>query len=318
MLFEVGKSGANGLAVKLRIWGVFSLEEQGCWLKTSVEGQLLTVEGGGDWIVTCSAHLDGLFDGLLFDGIRNVTFDVSGLTALDTAGAHIIHRTMSELDKRDIVTELAELDAAYKPLLTTVTEADDQPHKALHEEPHFILAMFELVGRTFVDAMIEAKRLVNFFGIRIIAFGSAITKPRRLHPIALINQIEQTGLNSIPINCLLNFLIGGVITDQGAVQLRQFKAEYKDRLSTETSTLSSASTPPTNRVRVNAKLVKMPWREIIASESFERKVPATQNLMEAITGAFDESLGKVLKAIVIWTLNNGDANKPERLRTPKS
>ena len=82
--------------------------------------------------------------------------------------------------------------------------------------------------------------------------------------------------------------------------------------------LSSASTPPTIRVHINAKLVKMPWREIIASETFERIVPATQNLMEAITGAFYESLGKILKAIVIWTLNNGDANKPERLRTPKS
>ena len=80
--------------------------------------------------------------------------------------------------------------------------------------------------------------------------------------------------------------------------------------------LSSASTPPTIRVHINAKLVKMPWREIIASETFERKEPATQNLMEAITGAFYESLGKTLKAIVIWTLNNGDANKPERLRTP--
>ena len=225
MLFEVGKSGANGLAVKLRIWGVFPLEEQGCWLKTSVEGQSLTVEGGGDWTVTRSAHLDGLFGGLMFDGIRNVTVDVSGLTALDTAGAHIIHRTMSELDKRGIATELAGLDAAYKPLLTIVTEADDQPHEALHEEPHFILAMFERVGRTFVDAMIEAKRLVNFFGLTIIAFGSAITRPRRLRPIALINQIEQTGLNAVPIVCLLNFLIGIVIAYQGAVQLRQFGAE---------------------------------------------------------------------------------------------
>ena len=109
------------------------MEEQGCWLKTSVEGQLLTVEGGGDWTVTRSAYLDGLFGGLLFDGIRNVTFDVSGLTALDTAGAHIIHRTMSVLDKRGIAKELAGLDAAYKPLLTIVAEADDQLHEALHE-----------------------------------------------------------------------------------------------------------------------------------------------------------------------------------------
>ncbi|MEC8204320.1 MAG: hypothetical protein VX075_12645, partial [Pseudomonadota bacterium] len=87
MLFKVGKSGANGLAVKLRIWGAFSLEERGCWLKTSVEGQSLTVEGGGDWTMTCYAHLDGLFGGLMFDRIRNVAADVSGLTTSDTSGA---------------------------------------------------------------------------------------------------------------------------------------------------------------------------------------------------------------------------------------
>lgn len=127
---------------------MFSLEEQGCWLKTSVEGQLLTVEGGGYWTVTHSAHLDGLFGGLLFDGIRNVTFDVSGLTALDTAVAHIIHRTKSELDKHGITTELAGLEAAYKPLLTIVTEAYDQLYEALHEVPHFILAMFKRVDQS--------------------------------------------------------------------------------------------------------------------------------------------------------------------------
>ncbi|MEC7302534.1 MAG: STAS domain-containing protein, partial [Pseudomonadota bacterium] len=121
------------------------MEEQGSRLKTSVEGQLLTVEGDGDWTVTRSAHHDGLFGGFLFDGIRNVTFDVSGLTALDRAGANIIHRTKTELDKRGIATELVGLDTAFKPLLTIFTEADDQLHEAVQEEPHFILAMFERV-----------------------------------------------------------------------------------------------------------------------------------------------------------------------------
>ena len=151
--------------------------------------------------------------------------DVAGLTALDTAGAHIIHRLMNELDRVGIEAVLSGLAVAYRPLLEIVAEADDQPHEPLHEESHFILAMFERVGRALIDALIEAKSLVNFFGLTIIAFGSAIAKPRRLRPIALINQIEQTGFNAVLIVCLLNFLIGIVIAYQGAVQLRQFGAE---------------------------------------------------------------------------------------------
>lgn len=201
------------------------MEEQSCWLRTSVEGQSLTVTGGGDWTVQNLAYLDPLLGGLEFDKFSHVTMDVAGLTALDTAGAHIIHRLMNELDRVGIEAVLSGLAVAYRPLLEIVAEADDQPHEPLHEESHFILAMFERVGRALIDALIEAKSLVNFFGLTIIAFGSAIAKPRRLRPIALINQIEQTGFNAVLIVCLLNFLIGIVIAYQGAVQLRQFGAE---------------------------------------------------------------------------------------------
>ena len=201
------------------------MEEQSCWLRTSVEGQSLTVNGGGDWTVQNLAYLDPLLGGLEFDNFSHVTMDVAGLTALDTAGAHIIHRLMNELDRVGIEAVLSGLAVAYRPLLEIVAEADDQPHEPLHEQSHFILAMFERVGRALIDALIEAKSLVNFFGLTIIAFGSAIAKPRRLRPIALINQIEQTGFNAVLIVCLLNFLIGIVIAYQGAVQLRQFGAE---------------------------------------------------------------------------------------------
>ena len=201
------------------------MEEQSCWLRTSVEGQSLTVNGGGEWTVQNLAYLDQLLGGLEFDNFSHVTLDVAGLTALDTAGAHIIHRLMNELDRGKIEVVLSGLAVAYRPLLEIVAEADDQQHDPLREDSSLILAMFERVGRALIDALIEAKSLVNFFGLTIIAFASAIAKPRRFRPIALINQIEQTGFNAVLIVCLLNFLIGVVIAYQGAVQLRQFGAE---------------------------------------------------------------------------------------------
>ena len=201
------------------------MEEQGCWLKTAVEGQTLTIRAGGEWTVERAGQLDALVGGLPMGSVQAVRFDVSSLTALDTAGAWIMRRTLALFEDKGIASEIAGLDPAYKPLLDIVDEADKQPHEPLREEPHFILAMFERVGRTLCDALRESKLLVNFFGLTISTLVSAIAKPKRLRPVALINQIEQTGLNAVPIVCLLNFLIGIVIAYQGAVQLRKFGAE---------------------------------------------------------------------------------------------
>ncbi|MGH6931055.1 MAG: ABC-type transport auxiliary lipoprotein family protein [Dongiaceae bacterium] len=56
-------------------------------------------------------------------------------------------------------------------------------------------------------------------------------------------------------------------------------------------------------VRINAKLVQMPDRKIIASETVSRRVPAASAKFVDIIAAFDGALGKVLKEIVVFTLN---------------
>ena len=53
---------------------------------------------------------------------------------------------------------------------------------------------------------------------------------------------------------------------------------------------------------MNAKLVEMPERRIVSSNTFERKVPAASNSFKDIIEAFDEALGHVIKSIVISTL----------------
>lgn len=78
-------------------------------------------------------------------------------------------------------------------------------------------------------------------------------------------------------------------------ELREFQAEFY------------RSATPSVRVAINAKLVQMPRRTIIGSQSFESEAPAkTDDLTEIIT-AFDEALGRVLKTLVEWTLRTGEA-----------
>ena len=76
-------------------------------------------------------------------------------------------------------------------------------------------------------------------------------------------------------------------------EIRELQAEYLD------------STVPSANVAMNVKMVAFPLRDIIASESFSRRVTATTDSMDAVVVAFDEALGKVLKDIVEWSLTVG-------------
>ncbi|MGF1628975.1 MAG: ABC-type transport auxiliary lipoprotein family protein [Kiloniellaceae bacterium] len=63
---------------------------------------------------------------------------------------------------------------------------------------------------------------------------------------------------------------------------------------------------PESWVGINVKLVQLPRRSIVASQSFEARVAASADRMPDIINAFDEAAGKVLRRIVEWTLIEGD------------
>lgn len=74
--------------------------------------------------------------------------------------------------------------------------------------------------------------------------------------------------------------------------LRSFEARY----------FSGTDQPPLVFVRMEAKLVKMPEREIVASLSEVQQAPAEHNDMVSIVGAFNDALGSTMKRIVQWSL----------------
>jgi len=77
-------------------------------------------------------------------------------------------------------------------------------------------------------------------------------------------------------------------------ELREFQAEYLD------------SEIPSVRVRLNAKLVRMPQRRIVAGENFETLVQADSRGFADIIRALDAGLGDVMKDAVQWTLREGE------------
>ena len=87
--------------------------------------------------------------------------------------------------------------------------------------------------------------------------------------------------------------------------LREFQAEYVERLPENVEEGLGNVSPPNIHVRINAKLIKMPRRSIVASENFEYIIAVKENSMQAIVGGFDDALGKAMRRLVEWTLKSG-------------
>jgi phospholipid/cholesterol/gamma-HCH transport system permease protein len=75
-----------------------------------------------------------------------------------------------------------------------------------------------LAGRTMLG-------LLAFFGAMLISIGQVVRQPRRFRLNAVVQRFEVVGVHAFGIIGLMSFLVGIVIAQQGAVQLRQFGAE---------------------------------------------------------------------------------------------
>lgn len=87
-------------------------------------------------------------------------------------------------------------------------------------------------------------------------------------------------------------------------ELREFQAE------------SVAGKPPQVRVRLNAKLIRLPQRIIVAGTNRESVVATQGEGIDNIVNAFDTALGDVLKTIITWSLKAGEQDHAKRSMRP--
>jgi phospholipid/cholesterol/gamma-HCH transport system permease protein len=192
----------------------------------SEESGALIMRAEGNWLVTGAAELDRRLHALDLPTGRQVTLDLAGVERLDTAGAWLLLRTEHALSARGNSVALANVRASFAPLLDQLRArgaAEPLPHPI---PPHHTLVGF--VGRIGEITIMLGRRvyaMLSFGGLVSITFAQLFRHPKRLRVTATLVQMEQTGLNAMPIVGLLSFLIGVVMAYQGADQLRRFGAE---------------------------------------------------------------------------------------------
>jgi phospholipid/cholesterol/gamma-HCH transport system permease protein len=149
--------------------------------------------------------------------------DLSQIERIDTVGAWVVHRFAAERH-----AEIDGLDEDSAHLLRQVEHADQAVNVRTPRQTGFIRVVAE-IGEATVGAGRTMVGLLGFLGATAIAFWSVFVSlfrpPNRFRFNATIQRFEVVGVSALGIVGLMSFLIGIVIAQQGAVQLRQFGAE---------------------------------------------------------------------------------------------
>ena len=188
------------------------------------EDDLWRIVLGGRWTVAAATGIDRALKAMPTVPDRRAAIDMAQVSALDTAGAWLIWRTIAALKDQGIETEIIAAKPAHAKLIDTVAR-----NVLMGPEPpprrNAFVAMVERVGSATFAALYEARDLINFLGQVVIVLGRSIVRPSRIRFTPLIFHIEQSGLNALPIVGLISFLIGVVLAFQGAEQLARFGVE---------------------------------------------------------------------------------------------
>src|SRR5262249_5942948 len=145
---------------------------------------------------------------------------------LDSTGALLLLRTEHALAARGNHVELANLAPHFAPLLEQVRArglAEPIPHPV--PAHHTFVGFIARIGQVTLDLLGRLKDILAFAGMVTETAAKLLVRPGRLRGVATLVQMEQVGLNALPIVGLLSFLIGVVMAYQGADQLKRFGAE---------------------------------------------------------------------------------------------
>ncbi|MES2441737.1 MAG: ABC transporter permease [Pseudomonadota bacterium] len=165
------------------------------------------------------ARLGNLPDRLAAVTDKVTRIDLSKVDRIDTVGAWVVHRFA-----RDRGATIEGLGPDSQHLLEQVAAAE-QPVALPPRAQDPLTRVLGEVGDAVVTAGHTLYGLLGFLGATIIAFWNVVLHPRRFRFNATIHRFEVVGVSALGIIGLMSFLIGIVIAQQGAVQLRQFGAE---------------------------------------------------------------------------------------------
>lgn len=168
------------------------------------------------------ARIGGVHDRLIAETDEHGAIsriDLSALERIDTVGAWVVGR-LAESTGASIVGASREAT-----LLIEAVKRADQPVTIRPDRVHPFVRVLSELGGSVRSSLGELAGLLTLFGGTIITAFALLRHPGRIRWAAVVTRFETVGLHALGIVGLMSFLIGIVIAQQGATQLRQFGME---------------------------------------------------------------------------------------------
>lgn len=183
----------------------------------------------GDWQLHSVAEIDakvrqtvGALTG------PSVAIDLAQVRNMDTSGALIASRMRMRLEKKGIDVAYLSVSDDRAILLEAVANALTVKHSE-HEDaapkPTMAQKVFDPVGQfayAFKDDFVASMFIL---GSAVRGAQVKVNRASGISAAAIVSQMDHMGVRAVPIIALMSFLIGGIIAQQGAFQLRYFGAE---------------------------------------------------------------------------------------------
>lgn len=185
----------------------------------------LTVRMTGAWLNSTISDIDMQMKELERTQLSGATrIDISGITKLDTAGAWLIRRLLTAFQRGRGDISVSEAGPGMSELIAALPEALPVPQEHANK-PSLFVRIFAPVGSTTAGLWVDAVNSLHIIGSAVRGAQLKLGRGSGLSPASVFTQLENMGVNAVPIIALMSFLIGAIIAQQGAFQLRYFGAE---------------------------------------------------------------------------------------------
>ncbi|WP_337183087.1 ABC transporter permease [Shinella sp.] len=152
--------------------------------------------------------------------------DLSAVEAMDTAGAWLLRRAITERQAAGAEVSVTDRkDGRYADLIAALPEKLAEPREEKSAPASRFERIFSPVGRVMVDVWNDAVAAMFILGSAVRGAQLKLGRKSGVSPAAIVHQIDHMGVRAVPIILLMSFLIGAIIAQQGAFQLRYFGAE---------------------------------------------------------------------------------------------
>ena len=189
-------------------------------MDTAAKPTSVNVRCAGTWTVRGIAPVEKRLMALASSEMGKCVIDISAVSALDTAGAWLLHRTIHALEQRKVTVRTSGLRNEFNTLLELIAARAEIVEPVAPVK----VGLLASIGQQAWRSLLGFSGMLAFIGESAVAFLRSLVQPRRIRWRPILHNLQTAGFEALPITGLLSFLMGLVIAYQGADQLQRFGA----------------------------------------------------------------------------------------------